>query len=108
MVEKCTNPVCSASFLHLAEGKLFRLDTGQTVDSSDAKATEYFWLCEPCSERLTLRLGQDGRVMATELRQAFLEAVLDGPEIAVISANRENGALLRPVSFLPRSHPRGT
>jgi hypothetical protein len=62
MLAKCTNPSCSASFLHLAEGKLFRLDTGPTVDSSDARVTEYFWLCEPCSGKMTLHLAQDGRV----------------------------------------------
>jgi hypothetical protein len=108
MLPKCTNPSCSASFLHLAEGRLFRLDTGQTRDSSDARVTEYFWLCEPCAGKMTLHLAQDGTVMPTGLRQAFLEAILNGPEIALYSLNREHGRFLSSVAFLPKSHPRGT
>ena len=77
MLAKCANSSCSASFIHLAEGRLFRLDTGQTTDSSDARATEYFWLCQPCSEKMMLRLAQDGTVVTTGLHQAFLETVLN-------------------------------
>jgi hypothetical protein len=108
MLAKCMNPSCSASFLHLVEGKLFRLDTGQTIASSDARATEYFWLCEPCSGRMMLRLAQDGTVVTTGVQQAFLEAILNGPEIALNSLNHEHGRFLRSVAFLPKSHPRGT
>ena len=108
MLAKCTNPLCSTSFLHLAEGRLFRLDTGQTIDSSDARATEYFWLCEPCSGKMMLRLAQDGTVVTTGLQQAFLEAVLHSPEIALNSLNREHGRFLGSVAFLPKSHPKGT
>jgi len=108
MLAKCTNPSCSASFLHLAEGRLFRLDTGQTVDSSDARATEYFWLCESCSGKMMLRLAQDGTVVTTGLQQAFLEAILNGPEIALNSLNHEHGRFLSSLAFLPKSHPRGT
>ena len=108
MLAKCTNPSCSSSFLHLAEGRLFRLDTGQTTDSSDARVTEYFWLCEPCSGKMMLRLAQDGTVVATGLRQAFLEAILNSPEIALYSLNREHGRFLSSVAFLPKSHPKGT
>ncbi len=104
MLAKCTNPSCSASFLHLAEGRLFRLESDWRVGSSNAKATEYFWLCAPCSVGLTLNLAQEGRVMPTGLRKGLL----NGPEVALISANRENGLFLRSVNFLPRSHPKGT
>jgi len=54
MLAKCTNPSCSAAFLHLDEGRLFRLESDWPVGSSNAKATEYFWLCGPCSAGLTL------------------------------------------------------
>ena len=108
MLAKCTNPSCSTSFLHLAEGRLFRLDTGQTTDSSDARVTEYFWLCEPCSGKMMLRLAQDGTVVATGLRQAFLEAIRNSPEIALYSLNRKHGRFLSSVAFLPKSHPKGT
>jgi len=104
MLAKCTNPSCSALFLRLAEGQLFRLETGQTVGSSDAKATEYFWLCERCSPGMTLCLTQDGRVMPTDLR----EALWNGPEVTFMSVNHDNGRFLHGVTFLPKSHPRGT
>jgi hypothetical protein len=103
MLAKCTNPSCSASFRHLAEGRLFRLDTDLTLGSS-TDAAEYFWLCNVCSAGMTLRLAQDGRVMATGLG----EALPNGPPVAFVSVNREHGRLLRRVSFLAAAHPEGT
>ena len=95
MLAKCTNPSCSASFRHLDEGMLFLLETDPIFGSSTAKATEYFWLCKDCSTGLTLRLTKDGRVTAGGLPQT-----LRGPQVAFVSVNRENGVLLRAVSFL--------
>ena len=97
MLAKCTNPSCSASFSHLAEGRLFLLETEPPLGICTAK--EYFWLCEHCSGGMTLRLAQDGRVMTTGLR----EAVGDGPRVEFASINREKGLLLRGVSFLGSS-----
>src|ERR1039458_4735286 len=102
MLSKCTNPPCPASFRHLAEGRLFRLEAGQTVGSPNAEATEYFWLCESCSAGMTLRLAQDGRVMPAGLR----EPLRNDLQVKLNSANQENGLFLRSVSFLHRSHPR--
>lgn len=96
MLAKCTNPSCSASFRHLAEGRLFQLETDPTLESSKTKATEYFWLCDHCSAGMTLRVTEDGKVMATGLR----EALRNGPQVAFVSVNHENGLLLRSVSFL--------
>src|ERR1700722_9713436 len=69
--------------------------------SFESKAAEYFWLCKPCSVVMTLRLTQDGRVMATGLRKA----IRNGLQPALISVNRETGLLLRRVSFLRSNHP---
>jgi hypothetical protein len=44
---------------------------------------------------MTLRLAQDGRVVATGLR----EALGDRDRVELVSANREKGLLLRGVSF---------
>jgi len=104
MLAKCLNGSCSASFLHLAEGRLFRLETDAPVWSSNVRETEYFWLCDHCSAGTTLRLSQDGRIMATELA----DALCNGPYIALNSVDRENRAFLRSVSFLRRSHPEGS
>jgi hypothetical protein len=102
MLTKCANPSCSAAFIHPAEGKLFGLETEPALRSSKTEATEYFWLCERCSVEMTLRLAQDGRVMATGLR----EALGDGPRVVFVSANREKGLLLRGISFLRSSDSR--
>jgi hypothetical protein len=102
MLAKCTNPSCSAAFVHLAEGRLFQLEAEPTLSSSQTQATEYFWLCERCSADMTLRLAQDGRVVATGLQ----EAIGDGPRVAFLSANREKGLLLRGISFLRSSDSR--
>jgi len=60
MLSKCANPSCSTPFIYLREGKIFL--TKPLVDSSQAHGPvgtqasrlEYFWLCGPCSEDLTL------------------------------------------------------
>jgi hypothetical protein len=60
MLSKCANPSCSTPFIYLREGKIFL--TKPMVDPSTAQENaatqvarlEYFWLCGPCSEDLTL------------------------------------------------------
>jgi len=104
MLAKCANGSCPAPFLHLAEGRLFRLETDALVRSSNSRETEYFWLCDHCSAGMTLRLTQDGRIMATGLA----DALCNGPYVALNSVDREHGAFLRSVSFLRRSHPEGS
>ncbi|SRR6266496_1674099 len=104
MVEKCANSSCKASFLRLAEGRLFRLETDPALSSTNARETEYFWLCEPCSAGMTLCLVRDGTVAAIGLA----DSLRNGPHVALNLVDRENGAFLRSVSFLTRSHPQGT
>jgi hypothetical protein len=101
MLSKCTNPSCSASFSHLADGRLFQLENDSPVAAS--KATEYFWLCSRCSAAMTLRLAHDGNVVATELPPAR-----DESGVALNSMDGENRRVLRKVSFLRTTHPRGT
>ena len=65
MLSKCANPGCSASFLYLHQGKLFRLETGGNgddtrVDLADSQGKqpsrrlEYFWLCDACASLMTV------------------------------------------------------
>jgi hypothetical protein len=66
MLAKCANPGCSAAFLYLSQGKLFRWDTssaakgnGQTLGADPpaqgvTRRIEFFWLCEECAPLLTL------------------------------------------------------
>lgn len=94
MLAKCTNPSCSASFLHLDKGRLFRLENEPISGSSKPKKTEYFWLCEHCSAGMTLRLTQDGNIMVADPRE-----VPSDPQVAFLLINRENRQLLRSVNF---------
>jgi hypothetical protein len=104
MLAKCAKSSCSASFLHLRDGRLFRLETEPAFASTNAKETEHFWLCGPCSAGMALHLVEDGTVAAIGLA----DTLCNGPPVALNAVDRENGAFLRSVSFLTRSHPQGT
>jgi hypothetical protein len=65
MVSKCANPICSASFRYLHEGRLFRMavsadaaDNPNLIAGSGPKKSshhiEFFWLCEECAPEMTL------------------------------------------------------
>jgi hypothetical protein len=64
MLSKCANPGCSASFLYLHQGKLFRLETNGNGDASidgadprgknSSRRLEYFWLCDECASIMTV------------------------------------------------------
>jgi hypothetical protein len=67
MVSKCANPKCQERFRYLHEGKLFRLDVNGVVaehQTPEAGKTlrrlEFFWLCDSCAGRMTLR-SEPGR-----------------------------------------------
>lgn len=78
MLSKCANPDCSASFLYLRQGKLFRFEVESREqvkltpgpDGSAAKPlsrTEYFWLCDSCLRRMTLVQNADTGIEAVPL-----------------------------------------
>lgn len=60
MLSKCANPKCSAPFLYLREGKLFRWDVTSPAPNPDqnfkkpTRKIEFFWLCDHCSAEMTL------------------------------------------------------
>lgn len=73
MVSKCANPNCSAPFLYLREGKLFRWDGVAAERPSNVvplsrkpnHKTEFFWLCGNCASHMTVvfRQGSGFRVV---------------------------------------------
>jgi hypothetical protein len=96
MLAKCTNPSCSVEFRYLHEGKLFRLEVQPLLNSCRARTVEYFWLCSPCSEEMTLRLAQNGQVMAIPLHQATQEEA----RVLFTSLNQKGRRFLRSITFL--------
>jgi len=82
MIAKCANPVCSAPFHYLREGKVFRMEfdpNGSPLrpkldGSKPGRKIEHFWLCGPCSATLTLVMSA-GRVETVLIEpEAFTRA----------------------------------
>jgi hypothetical protein len=82
MISKCANPACTAHFLYLNQGKLFRVLRGSDeapapqmgVDPSVRKhvqRVEFFWLCSDCSVRLTVKYEKGFGVVVRPLGRAF-------------------------------------
>lgn len=97
MVAKCSNPSCSTSFHYLKEGSLFRLESEPTARPSKFSRVEYFWLCQKCSCAMTLRLGEDGTVIAVPLPEP-VPGVPD--DVAPRSTDRGRSRLLRCIGRL--------
>jgi len=104
MLTVCSNPACAAPFLYLKHGRLFRLEADPTQSSTKFARVEYFWLCRHCASEMTLRLREDGTVVAALLPEA-IRGVPEG--IALTSVDRKTGLLLRSVSSVLPEHLRG-
>jgi hypothetical protein len=58
MLSKCANPACSARFLYLHEGKVFKFATSRDPQGPRSRVIEYFWLCASCAQDLTVVFRQ--------------------------------------------------
>jgi hypothetical protein len=71
MVEKCLNPMCSAKFRSLRDGKVFvkEIDAcfshGSTAHSHQLS---YFWLCGSCCRTMTITTEKGKGVRVVPLR----------------------------------------
>jgi hypothetical protein len=84
MISKCANPACSAHFLYLHQGRVFRVM--RVSDNSDGpemgldptlkkrQHVEFFWLCDRCKGTLTIRYNKDGAVTVQPIRAALRAA----------------------------------
>jgi len=76
MIAKCANPVCSAPFRYLREGKVFRMELdGAPEGASRGKPVhkiEHFWLCGRCSMALTL-ISNKGKVETIPIQPAITQ-----------------------------------
>jgi hypothetical protein len=83
MISKCANPACSAHFLYLHEGRVFRImrdsrdqrDAQLGVDPTLKKhpQVEFFWLCKVCSLTMTISY-RNGSGVIVQPRLAALRA----------------------------------
>ncbi len=68
MLSKCANPGCSATFLYLHQGKLFRYESETNGPDPSAKKPsqriEFFWLCDDCAATMTLKYRKGAGVTA--------------------------------------------
>ena len=84
MISKCANPACSAHFLYLHEGRVFRVmrdspgvrELQMGVDPSVKKhpQMEFYWLCKTCALKMTIRSRKEGGVIVQPLRAALKAA----------------------------------
>ena len=82
MLSKCANPACSAPFLYLSQGRLYKMETAiregnpDRPDFADAqnmraeRRLEYFWLCEDCVPKVRLTYSRDSGIGAAPLAKA--------------------------------------
>jgi hypothetical protein len=96
MLGKCTNPSCSAPFRYLRDGRLFRLEADPGFRTSKPKKLEYFWLCDGCSPRMSLRISDGGNVLPVML-PGSVQGDFDGKGITLI--DRRDGLLLSRLAF---------
>ena len=61
MLDKCSNPACSASFRSLRDGKLFVTEVEADYHSSVSghqRLRQYFWLCNSCCRSMTITVDK--------------------------------------------------
>ena len=104
MLSKCSNPFCSAPFLHLRDGELFRLEADPKRRASRLGRLEYFWLCGGCSSKMSLRISQDGLVLPVT-RPAFERADFNQKGITLL--DRRDGLRLSRLGFARAGHGTG-
>jgi hypothetical protein len=63
VVNKCANDACTNPFLYLKSGRLFHFPKSPSRQVQTVRQMEAFWLCDRCSQKLTLKRTGD-RVVA--------------------------------------------
>jgi len=84
MISRCANPACSAHFLYLHEGRVFRIvrdsmnvrEMQLGVDPTLKKhpQVEFYWLCKTCSVKMTIVYRKESGVIVQPLRAALKAA----------------------------------
>lgn len=81
MLAKCANPSCSTPLVYLREGKIFMIESPLTLMGPEParlktqNRVEHFWLCGPCSSRMTLTFDQQQGVQVVQKPLRSLRAI---------------------------------
>jgi hypothetical protein len=71
MLSKCANPDCGATFHYLGQGKLYEVKFETHQDPQPFKKAagraERFWLCDRCSNMMTLAVDASKKVILMPL-----------------------------------------
>jgi hypothetical protein len=99
VLSKCLNPHCSATFQHLGQGRLFRINFTEASRKSALAgkkavacirsknhAIEHFWLCEKCAATMTVELSD-----ACEVRLIPLQTSLRKPCVVAFATDTQDG-----------------
>lgn len=100
MLDKCSNPACSAPFRYLRRGTLYRLEADPKLCKVKPGGPEYFWLCDDCTSRMSLRINHQGKL--TPVLQFAEGGACDDRGITLV--DRRNGLLLSRLGFLQAWH----
>jgi hypothetical protein len=70
MVTRCVNPTCDTPFRYLRGGRLFLVDCPSVPNTNShhpapktVRASEFFWLCEECSQSMSIIVDKSGSVV---------------------------------------------
>jgi len=102
LLNKCANLDCGESFRYLQQGKLFRVEKVTRDGSSEVEHPEYFWLCQECSEKVSLRLDGNAKVTAVALSDRESR---NTAEALFLPLDRKEGVLLSYFQLLPAAGP---
>lgn len=84
MLSKCANPACSAHFLYLNKGRVFRImrnagsasasQLGMDPTFQERRQVEFYWLCEKCAATMTVRYRRETGIIVQPLWAALRAA----------------------------------
>src|SRR5437588_3112970 len=110
MLSRCANPSCSKPLVYLREGRIFAFPVTEEL-------IEHFWLCGPCSGKLTLRNSERGvqvvprgkivRVTVKETENEFgrvLKQVIQGDTVVITEHDAPKAVLMPLEEFNTLSH----
>ena len=63
MLDKCSNPACSATFRKLRDGRVFAIQVNAHYETSRIGRElqpHYFWLCDSCCRTMTIIAEKHG------------------------------------------------